>query len=666
MLKQIIDILERQVEKIVLALVLIICLWILFTKVIFSPNVVSYQNRKFGPGEIDNFIMQKATALKTKIEQNPQTKNPYRHKSDEFAALLEKAITDVDTSFWPLQPNPMSDFVLVNPVYEKPQIPDVNNVLAAHLRAVAYLPKEEINEKLTYEQVEYEPNGLDFVTVQAQFDPHRLFQNFSETFAGQNLKPEWRDPCLAKPVFAAVQLQRKKLLTDGKWSEWNDVPPTKINPHKDMLKIIENVEELPPGGVDVRRYRFDEHSIKRDILQPQAYQIASHDKEWFPPSIYQQYLQYLEDVQERDKKDEIKRKQLERKRAELEARAKSKRESREKNDDRFGFGDDRRDRRDRRDRDGRDDKKDKEAQENRKRLEEQIKKAQEQLAKTRDLSLKMSIEDYYDKLEELLIDEDAEISSMSAPLVFWAHDDSIEPDNIYRYRIRFGVFNPVAGKNMLRNQYARYNDNVIFWCEFSDSTKPVEVPARLYFFPHTVQDETTKTIIVKVSKWRLGHWYSKDFEVRPGEVIGKPVENKTEKKRKTETIEQTAREIMPTEAAARRVTPKVIDYSTGAVVVDIDGPVANWSIGSAVQERFYYRLLYTYDGDRIKKLPVRTICWPEKLYKIAYEIDKLSKKPILPFRSWGSRPDLRERTTSYDQAVPPEGYPYMTEERTPW
>jgi hypothetical protein len=71
-------------------------------------------------------------------------------------------------------------------------------------------------------------------------------------------------------------------------------------------------------------------------------------------------------------------------------------------------------------------------------------------------------------------------------------------------------------------------DQVILWSDFSTVTKPVEIMDRLYFFANSVR-EMDKAVTVKVSRLALGRWYSHDFVVRQGELIGDVIEPEPEK-----------------------------------------------------------------------------------------------------------------------------------------
>ena len=134
-----------------------------------------------------------------------------------------------------------------------------------------------------------------------------------------------------------------------------------------------------------------------------------------------------------------------------------------------------------------------------------------------------STDDIYKKFDKIAITEKTNFSEMLDPLVLWAHDDTVEEDKTYRYRMRLGVFNPIVGTNQLNGQNKQTKNNVVLWSDFSEVTKPVEIPLTLYFFPRDLQ-ETTKSLTVTVSRYVLGYWYSKDFTVKTGEMIGRVVE----------------------------------------------------------------------------------------------------------------------------------------------
>ena len=115
---------------------------------------------------------------------------------------------------------------------------------------------------MTYDKAAVEPNDIDLVTVEAKFDVAELYRRFQASFAGVDVqKEEWRDPCLAKPIFAAVQLERQELQEDGAWSAWQPLPRSRVEANRDLFKVYERISDLPAGGLDVRLMQFNRDDI---------------------------------------------------------------------------------------------------------------------------------------------------------------------------------------------------------------------------------------------------------------------------------------------------------------------------------------------------------------------------------------------------------------------
>jgi len=208
---------------------------------------------------------------------------------------------------------------------------------------------------------------------------------------------------------------------------------------------------------------------------------------------------------------------------------------------------------------------------------------------------------------------------MRDPLVFWAHDDTCQPEKSYRYRIRLGVFNPIAGTEQFSERDKWQKNNVILWSGFSEETEPVEIPGTLYFFPIAIQ-EAANMVTVQVCRYALGYWYGRNFAVKQGEVIGKVVETWSEDVGQEEGI----------------TIPETIDYATGAVLVDVM-PVNDWSGGKNLRARYYFDMLYTFDGSNIEHLPVNQRYWAKDMQTRFGEIEKCKGEPKEPLRDWGSR-----------------------------
>jgi len=623
---------EEHIEKIVLAVVGLGCLWLFITRVLFSPNYIEYDNDKFAPGAIDNYISKQAAVLENKLNRKPEPKQPYQPRVDNFIARFDSAISDINIGLGLPQPIISSNGISDNRVYRIPLIGEVNEVLAEHIRTVAYVPNGEVSEKNVYGPGNSEPNDVDFVTVEAKFDVSGLYKRFNISFAGEDIQQDWRDPCLAKPVFASVQLQRQKLLSDGSWSDWQTVPRSKIDPRKRMFEVIENINDLPAGGIKVRLLQFDDAEVRIDLLQPEAYRIASAKEEWFPPSLHGKYVEYQKEI------DVIKRREAAVGKKEEREGERSERRSRLSGTKTRPAGE-------------------KGSQSGvgipmgmegesappntsvpvrkpTRGSQPERKSEKERPQKSKEVS--KTIDDVYQEFDEISITESTDIARMDKPLLFWAYDDTVEPGK-YRYRIRLGVFNPIAGTNQFSEQDKSLRNKVILWSEFSDATETVDIPGTLYFFPREIQ-EATKAVTVQVSRYVLGYWYSKDFTVKQGELIGKVGEYKITEEEGGVTVPKT----------------KTVDYTTGAVVVDIV-PVTDWSGGNNLHVNRFYDLLYSSNGKDIERRPIKSKYWTKALQNKFNEINTDEKEPKEPLRAWESRPGQRGRPLPTGEEMPLEG-----------
>ena len=597
---------EEHIEKVVLGIVGAVCLWLFVSRVVFSPNVVEYQNASLSASRVDEQIKKQAEVLEGKINQSPKTQATYKPRMGDFTAKFSSAIENIDSNLHlPLPSSVYIQQVMSNRTYTVPKVGQIKAVEAEHVRTVAFVPTKSINEENPYLNSEAEANDIDMVTVQAKLDVAGLYERFYSNFAGENVRNEqWCDPCLAIPVFAAVQLQRQEMLADGNWNQWQIVPRTRIDSHRKMLDVEEDVRKLPAGGVRIRLLQFNDPLLRKAILQPDGYKIASFGEEWYPPSLHREFLKNQQNLKVQEKHDA----KVAASKEEAE-RAGSRSERRKGVDARF-----------------RGSKSSEEgsgggvniissgaskkpgAQKNRaeRASEKEIaEKAKESAKAPTDIPTRFSA---------ILLGPATELSRMSTPLEFWAIDDMVQPGKTYRYRIRFGVFNPIAGTDQFCEEDKHMQNNVILWSDFSDVTKNVEIPAILYFFPREIQ-EVSRTATVQVSRYVFGNWYSKDFVVKRGEEIGKVA--------RTEV----------TEEKSNVVVPETINYDTGAVVVDIV-PVNDWSGSKGFHSRNYFDMLYSFDGTAIEHMPIKIKNWDEKVQARFNEIKKAEKEPKVSLRDW--------------------------------
>lgn len=697
---------EDHVEKIVLIVVGIISLLLLFVFVVRSPNKVEIDGKELSPSEVDKYINEQAQDLRREIGGPESAVEPYNPRLPEFAALMESALSDINVELAKVTTPQADATTFAKGVYRIPEIGDVSEVKINHIRAVAYIPVEEVSAGNTYDKVKNEPNDLDLISVEAKFDVERLYQNFRESFYN-NVEQVYADPCLAKPIFAKVQLQRQKLNDDGTWSQWQEVPRPRIDHNRQLFNIGDKVEELPTGGLDVLKVQFGYKQTQIDLLQPMPYQFASAREEWFPPSLHGEYAEF----QRKERAEELRKEKEEQK--EARAQEREGRSGRRSGTDLYGTGAGvgGRSRRGvgtdvyggggvtggtnvRRRGPGRGTNRSTTGLPGETTGRTRGTRRGSGRRSTTDPLDNMygpsggmegyfggpgttqrgprreTINDVYIKYDEIALSRLTDFSKIREPLMFWAHDDTVEPGSTYRYRIRLGVFNPVAGTNKLDERDKSYKDQAILWSGFSDITEPVEIMDRIYFFANNVREADT-SVTVQVSRLTLGHWYSEEFPVKQGVLIGEsreyePEEEPDRRSRITAGFNDPAAAMIGglgpgvTRATGPGVSPRMstfgtsqdnsnipeyIDYSTGAVMVDAV-PVTDWSSGRIMRSRRYYDMLYSFDGIEILHMPVGRSNWPKDLTEVFSKITRLARDPQEPFKSFGT--GAARRGTQYD------------------
>jgi hypothetical protein len=648
-IKGILNFFEDNVEKIVLGIAIILSIWLLLQWVIISPNNIEYQGKTFIPGSIDKFIYEnEALSLNNKMNRPPEPASVYEPQYELFVSWFDSPLSNLNPSVFPSVPGDLGEEkIKEDSEYNVPQVGEVTDAIAEHIRAVAYIPKEEVTTDNPYDRASKETKDIDIITVEAKFDTSKLLESFYNNFAGIDVPIEWQDPCAAQPIFVAVDLQRSQLLADSSWGEWERVPRQKVEENKELFTIIENVKDLPSGGLKLRKLRYDSTKIARSLLQPDTYSIASPKEEWFPPQLHTKYNKVREDI-ERD----------ERRKAAEEAENK-KSETGRRGTSTLGGGGTRgggtrgggtrgggtrgggmgtggisamfsqgsggtqrgsgltrgsnvrggaRDTRGGRQVPG---------------------QPGQDPASTTDPSKpkQTTVEDIEKELNDLLITNYAKsgyakIFSIEEPLVFWAIDDTVQPDQTYRYKIRLGVLNPKAGTGHFTADYKSYQDKVVLWSEFSSETDPLGIPSRLYFFPLNVQEET-KSFYIQISKYVLGYWHSEKVRTKPGEVIGNVA------KPKPLTEEEKKKGIR---------NPREVNYNTGAILVDVV-PVNTWVGTGNLNLQNYNDLLYSLDEENILRIPVKSRYWTQDMQRLYNEINqKVTKEPL---RDFGSKSTIR-------------------------
>ena len=266
---------------------------------------------------------------------------------------------------------------------------------------------------------------------------------------------------------------------------------------------------------------------------------------------------------------------------------------------------------------------------------------------------------YFDFYPEMITYRE-DLSKRTKPLLVWVFDDTVAPGKTYQYRVRLGVFNPVAGTGQVVDRDADKKDRVILWSPYSEVTKPVEIQQRTYLFAREVQDKTN-TATVEVARYAFGYWRPGKFQVKPGETIGKEMEPK--KERKDKRAKDRARMAagypgmmggsdritglpgippmgpgampgmgVPTSPDQQNV-PKTVNYRTGKVLVDLV-QVNDWVNAPNLRPRCIMTCSTPATGHSLEHMPVSAANWPKGVAAAYQYIQTEKRKEPQPFRAF--------------------------------
>ena len=629
--------LEQHAEKIVFAVSGVLCLWLLVMYVIGSPNAVEIDGRKLKPGEVDKYIKTKADRLNVDINEPPLPPRLLKDEAARFIAMQTDPLGDVP-DFSISIPGKTDKVIKEDRLYALPVRGGIDKVAAEVIRGAAHIPVEEVGMDNPYASAMTELGDIDLVTVEGSFDVAALYRSFKQSFSlGRGLKTEWRDPELAAPVFASTQLQRRRLLDDGGWGDWEVVWRSKIDQYRSkIMNIPETVEELR-FDIGMHKAQFKTLEFQQNVLQPDPYDFASANAVWLSPSYRAEYIA----LEERLKKEELRKEREKIINERTRGRGGAGR-TRNTTGAGEGYG--------AYDMGGGESRSGRRSPVRGGRGNQNIRGGRGTTDGGRDYydigygadtlrrgPRERTLDDVIADNVKVLIDEQTRLDEMREMLVFWAHDDTALPGNTYQYKIRLGVFNPIAGNGWLSEQEKEFDNQVILWSDFSDVTESVEIPPMFHFFPTEVARTEAKKVRIKVSKYHLGNWRSEDFDVCPGELIGKEVDFK----RATRTPGALRRgdrneyEGMMAYNPMMNMQPEKIDFGTGAMLVDIVKTDKWTGIRSLVRSQVA-DVLYTTDGIAMMHLPVRRNNWTDAMKAQYTIIEEASKEEVQLNQSRGN------------------------------
>jgi len=623
---------ERYIDKVVLGVAGVLSLWLLWVFVLGNPYAIEYGGRKLGPGQIDKYIEEKEVQqLLSELEEPPKPKvyDETKEKAPQFARLFECSISRIDENVLLPVPGYAGKVSPDSRLYVLPEIGGVSNVAVEHYRSVVYVPVGSVGLDNPYTATPAELGDIDMVTVEASFDTANLYKDFEQSFSGRLVRRDWQDKNLAKPVFAAVELQRRRKLDDDSFGEWFDVGRTKVDDFRTMLESIpEKVDNK--YTTNLLMIKFDEFPVQKGILQPATYDFAASNEDWLPPNLHKEYAKLMKDETEKLRREQ---QQLERGMGDSfggqlplgrmgagrmgAAGGRGGRAGGSVGRERRGATGRRSTDRGRRSTRGRADTGRREGLQKDDKLDKQ-KQRQREAA------------DVYKDFEKKKLTEKVNLAKMREPLLFWAHDDTVVPGESYQYRIRLGVFNPIAGRDWVKEDQKDYKDKPVLWSGYSKVTETVQIPLMMHFFPLDVVAKEEKAVDIKVAKFHHGKWRSEDFRVRPGEMIGKVVEKE---------LDQGGIGLvggyMADGADYSESKLEEVDFSTGASLVDVV-EVSDWAGVNRLQQRDYADVLYSKDEASIAHLAVKVRNWPAQLQQ-QFNMVKVSEREPIQIQSRSQR-----------------------------
>ncbi|MCE5187239.1 MAG: hypothetical protein LLF76_14045 [Planctomycetaceae bacterium] len=595
----ILQMLETHVDKIVLGALSLVSLVILWVYVIGNPYGVQVEGQKRGPGEIDSYVAKRADALRQELDKFADPIIYDKTYLADFEKLLQCPVSEIASLPIPY-PGKGEAGIDTDRRYPIPEIVPLTGVAALHLRGAGLVPLEQATPDNSLAGMNVELQDVDLVTVSANFNVQSLYNAFQQSFYGPRLKAAWRDSNFAKPVFARVDLQRRELFEDGTWGDWTAVSRTKIDMYRKLIEDLPLTTDQLQYDVSVWIQQYADKKVQQDVLQPQAYTFNISRAEWMPPTYLQQALDLI-----KKQEDAALRQQREERAKLLESasketgmtgrRSESTRTQPRPEPRRQPAG-----------RRGRENPVD------------MMMPGNEMLATPRQpVRKERTLNDIKAEVQKTLLTDQAGPESMKDSLLVWAHDDTARPGSTYQYRLRIGVFNPIAGKGWCREDQVQYNNQIVLWSGFTDPTGEIYVPKRVHVFPIEMiaakNGSSAEGVKVEVAKFNLGRWRTQTFDVYPGQVIGQKAEPKVDQKPVQPGAEMGLEMGLMPGMIDPMAEPAIVDFTTSYVMVDVNH-LLTW--GTAAQRRSTYDIMLYHDSIlRMRQAAIGRANWSADLRK---------------------------------------------------
>ena len=201
----------------------------------------------------------------------------------------------------------------------------------------------------------------------------------------------------------------------------------------------------------------------------------------------------------------------------------------------------------------------------------------------------------------------------SDEVVLWAHDAQVQPGRIYRYQMRIGFFNPIAGHNWFTESQEDLKFQQVLWSPWIAPEGYVRIPKRTIFFPLNAGapgSPEERNVRVEVYRWQDGDWHRRRFQVTIGIPIGDLYTPKPEKDAESRRPAD-EEELVP------------IDFRTGVTILDVIPRTKHFCrMGNAFDDVVTTDIVYRDSNGALKRLGIDKRCWPESLVSTQRDIRK--------------------------------------------
>lgn len=277
---------EMHLEKIVLGLGGVFLLFMVWTYLISSPNVVEYNGQALGPAEVDDKIVDAAKDLERAVRnQDPQKVETVRYDS-QVEQVLGAGIFGAAPDGAPPLASTLRRSAPFGERVEYPGAQDGGGIAVAVVKPIAPERPLVSSGRSVVTPASFkvppapdpaaEPRALSWVSVAAYFPLDKQQQDMKA--AGYSADKQ-------RVYIAGVDVQRQELLASGEWSEWADVKDSKAAVQVEIPEVeIDSASGAVRNAVAVKDKLNLIRELQREIIQPEFHTVDKGDR-WDMPTL---------------------------------------------------------------------------------------------------------------------------------------------------------------------------------------------------------------------------------------------------------------------------------------------------------------------------------------------------------------------------------------------